>query len=508
MAEKNINSQRLAKNTIILYCRTGVSLLVSLYTARVVLQVLGVENYGVLNAVGGIMGMGAIITGALSNSISRFITYELGRGDAKKLNHVFITSMNIQLVLAATMVLLCETIGVWFLNTQMNIPFDRMTAANWILQFVLLSVVFNLTQVPYGACIVGHERMSIFAWFSIVESVLRLLIVFLLYISPYDKLICYSALGTSVSFVICMAQRLYCRLQFPECHYKPLFNKKLMREMTGFAGWSCMVNTTWVLNSQGINILMNIFFGVVYNAARGVSSSIEGVIKSFYTDFMTAMSPQITKSYAAGDLEGMNKLICQGAKHAYFLLFFLSLPFMFETYMVLKIWLGIVPDYTVIFFRLGMISALVMLLGETGLKACMATGNIKWYSIIIGSISCFVFPLTWLAFQLGMRVEFAYIIHIFIYGIINIVRLFIMKSLWGFPIGMYISQTIVPVMKVTIVAIVIPLLLYHNLEDSVVKSVTVMGTCLISSMLAVYILGLSRQERDFIVNKIKLKLVK
>lgn len=503
MSAQIVNNKIIAKNTLLLYIRTAISMIITLYTSRVVLMALGVEDYGVRSAVGGMLAMGSVITGALANSISRYITYELGHGDFEKLKRIFTTAINIQLMIALTIFIIGETLGMWFLNTKMNIPDGRMIAANWVLQLTLLSFFVDLTQVPYSACIVGHEKMSVFAWFSIMDSILRLVIVYLLYISPFDKLISYCALGLTVSILMRMSQRIYCGRKFSECHYKLMFDRHLTKEMTGFAGWSFIVNTTWVFNNQGLTILINIFFGVAFNAARGIASTIEGIIKHFYSDFMTALSPQITKSYAAGQIDDMNHLICRGTRYSYYLMFVFSLPFMFEAYRVLYLWLGVVPDYTVIFFRLGVVASLVMVVGQTGLTACMATGRIKWYTIIIGIVSSFVFPLTWVAFKLGAPVEFAYIIYIVVYFIIDIIRLFIMRHLWNFPIILFLREAMMPVAKVTLLAIVIPLALYNYIPDSLIKSAIVFCVAFMSACCSVYYVGLTNGEKTFMMTKLK-----
>lgn len=498
-----VDNRRLAKNTMMLYMRTAFSMLISLITSRVTLQVLGIENYGINDAVGATIGMFSVVSGSLSGSISRFITYELGHGDINKLKRIFSTSLNIQLAIGAVIILLGETLGVWFLNTQMNIPAERMTAANWVLQFSIWSFFIGLTQVPYGACIVAHEKMNVFAWFSIVDSCLRLVIVYLLYISPYDKLITLSLLGFVVSLGMRTAQRIYCARTFEECHYQFVLDKGLLKEMTGFAGWSFLTNTAWIFNTQGVNILINIFFGVTFNAARGVANQIQGLVTRFYGDFMTAISPQITKSYAAGELDEMNRLVCRGARFSYFLMFTLSLPFMFEAYQVLYLWLGLVPDYTVTFFRLSMIAALITLLGQTSVKACMATGRIKWYTIIITTVGCLVFPLTWIAFKMGLPVESTYIIYIVVYTLLDIIRLYIMRHLWGFPIKMYVRETFIPVVLVTVLAVIIPWTMYLEIPDSVLKSFAVMAASVICAGASVILVGLKKSERQMLTEKVK-----
>lgn len=498
-----IDNKRLAKNTVVLYARSFFVLILSLFTSRITLQALGVDNYGINSAVGGVIGMFHLVSGSLSKSISRFVTFELGHGDKDKLKKIFSTAINIQLGIGAIIILLGETVGVWFLNTQMNIPEGRMYAANWVLQCALWSFFIGLTQTPYSACIIGHEKMKVFAYFNITDTVLRVINVLLLYISPFDKLITIAILGFVVSVSMRMAQRIYCSRKFEECHYQFVFDKSLMKEMTGFAGWSFLLNTTWIFTNQGVNILINIFFGVSFNAARSLAHKIEGIVKRFTADFTVALNPQITKSYAAGEIDEMNKLICRGTRFTYYLMFVLSLPLIFEAYYAMYIWLGMVPDYTILFYRLSMVATLITLIGGTGFTACMATGDIKWYSIIMTGLSCMIFPLTWIAYKMGLAVEWSYIIYIGIYTIINIVRPFIMKRLWGFPVMMFVKEAILPIFWVTIISLIFPSIIYFNMEQSFLRAVLVSIVSLVSGFTAVYTVGINKAERTMLRNKIR-----
>ncbi|MBR5920575.1 MAG: lipopolysaccharide biosynthesis protein [Bacteroidales bacterium] len=496
-----INNKRIARNTLMLYGRTAFTMLISLFTSRVTLQVLGVDNYGINSAVAGVIAMFSVVSGSLSGAISRFITFELGHENAEKLNKIFSTSVNIQLIIGIIILLLGETLGVWFLNTQMNIPEGRMVAANWVLQCAIFSFVIGLSQAPYTACIVGHERMSVFAFFSIINSLLRLGIVYLLYVSPFDKLISYSVMGFLISLLLRILQRIYCVHHFEECHYHLILDKPLLKEMFGFAGWSFLTNTVWIFSTQGVNILINIFFGVAFNAARGLANTMEGAIKKFCNDFMTSMNPQITKSYAAGEWDEMNQLICRGARFSYYLVFAISLPFMYEAEFVLWLWLGTVPDYTALFFRLANISVLVTAIGQTGLKGVLATGNIKWYTIVISLVGIFVLPLTWFAYRLGAPVEISYFFFIGIYAIIDILRLWFMKKLWGFPIMKFVKETIVPILRVTVLSTILPTIAFLLLKNGWLKSVIVIVVCVISVCVVTYCFGMQKGERKVILEK-------
>lgn len=504
-----ISSKRVAKNTLLLYMRTFITMLVSLYTSRITLQALGVDNYGIQNAVGGAIAMFNIISGSMSSSISRFITFELGRGDKSRLNRIFCTAMNIQYLMAIGVVIIMEIVGVWFLNNHMNIPDGRMEAANWVFQCSVLSFAIGLVAVPYNACIIGHEKMNVFAYLGIIDVFLRLGIVFLLYISPYDKLITISVLILCVSLFNRIVSAVYCRRKFEECKYRFVHDKSLVKEMSGFAGWSFLTNAAWIFNTQGINILINIFFGVQLNAARGIAAKVEGICKKFTSDFMTALNPQITKSYAAGETENFFKLICRGAKFSYFLMFCISLPLLFETEAVLRFWLGEnYPEYAPVFFRLSIAATLVQMLGNTGVTACMATGNIKKYTIVISIVGLLVFPFTYIAFKLGLPAESAYIVFIIIYIILNHVRLIIMKGLIKFPVIRFYKDVILPVIMVSGAAVIIPFLLKTIQPESFFSSLLTMVSCVLLTIICAYLFGLTSAERNTIQMKVRTVLYK
>lgn len=504
---KKMSGKRVAKNTLVLYVRTFITLLISLYTSRITLQVLGIDDYGIQAAVAGAIALFNSITNSISSSISRFITFELGAGNKQKLNRIFCTSMNLQLLMALLEILIMETIGLWFLNTQMNIPPERMVAANWVFHCAVLSFALGLLQIPYMATLIGRERMTAFAYFGILESILRLVIVLLLLILSFDKLIAISILGIGVSFIILLTYYLYCRIRFSECRYRFIHDKSLIKEMSGFAGWNFLTNAAWVINNQGVNILINIFFGVRLNAARGVAAKIEGICRKFSSGFMTALNPQITKCYAAGEFDNLHKLVCRGAKFSYFLMFCICLPLMFETDTVLHIWLGNnVPEYTTLFFHLSMVATLIEMLGYTGYYACMATGKIRKYSIATTAVQIMVFPFTWFAFKLGMKAESTYIIAIIVYLILNHVRFILTNELIDLSVSKFYKEVILPVLIVSAIAVILPFFLKTSLTTSYLSSITIMLLSIVSAMASIYLFGLTHDERQLVITTIHNKL--
>ena len=507
---QSLNNKRIAQNTILLYFRTLFTMLISLYTSRVVLNTLGVTDYGIYNVVGGVVAMFSVISSSLSSAVSRFITYEIGRGDFEKLKRIFSTSVNIQIGISFVILALAETFGLWFLNTKMNIPDGRIGAANWVLQCSLLSFIINLVSVPYNACIIAHERMTAFAYISILEAVLKLVVVYMLLISTYDKLATYAVLLVAVALIVRLAYSFYCRRHFEESHYRFVYDKSLIKEMTGFAGWSFFGNGAYMLNVQGVDMLINIFFGVTLNAARGVASQVQNAVMQFVNNFTVAVNPQITKSYAAGDMKYVCKLVCRGARFSYFLLFIFVVPLFCEANYVLKLWLKIVPEYAVMFLRLSLFATLMTLLGNSMLTAIMATGNIKKYQLYITIVGCLVFPLTWLAFELVFPPETTYVIYIFIYFILNFVRLYMAKGLMNFPIKFYLSDVILRVVVVSLFSFILPLLVIYNYKESFMRLCFTCIISLFSTLFTISVFGLEYSERKkfsckitSIVSKIK-----
>lgn len=501
-----INNKRLAKNTIVLYIRTIVLMLVSLYTSRVVLDVLGVDDYGIYNVVGGAIAMFSVVSGSISNAISRFITFELGKGDFAKLKEVFVSSVNIQIGISALVLLLGETLGLWFLNAYMNIPPERLSAANWVLHCSLLAFVINLLSLPYNSCIIAHEHMTAFAYIGILDAALRLTVVLVLPLFSADKLIVYSVLIVLVALIVRIVYTLYCKSHFSECEYHLSYNKSLVREMAGFSGWQFLTNTCWIVNTQGLNILSNIFFGVRINAARGVAAQVEGAVMTFVNNFMTAINPQLVKSYAQHDTERFFSLICRGAKFSYFMLLLIALPIIMETEFILGLWLKQVPDYAVLFVRLSIFAAMMNMLGNTCVAACMATGDIKRYSIIISAVGYTVFPFTWLAFYLGMPAASAYVIFIIIYFLVIFVRLYVMKGLLNFPPMMYVKKVLVVIIPVSLTSVILPYLSLSVMEDSLIRFILVSVLCIVSTLGTVYLIGLTSNEKKFLVSYVLKKI--
>ena len=378
--------KRMAKNAGLLYFRMLLTMAVTLYTSRVILQTLGVEDFGIYNVVAGFVTMLGFLHGAMSSATQRFLAFELGKPGDRDVRGIFSMSLNIHIAIALFVLILGETIGLWFLKTQMTIPIDRIIAAEWVFHLALLSFMVTIVSVPYNALIIAHEQMSIFALVSIIDVILKLLIVFMLGWFGMDKLILYGLLSLTVVFIVFMIYRSYCKNKFVESKFRLYWDKKLFNTMLSYTGWNLWGNIAGVMSGQGVNVLLNIFFGPSVNAARAIAMQVSGALNSFVQNIQVAINPQIIKSYAAQDMAYMHQLVCYGAKYNFFLLLLLSLPVLNNIELILPIWLGVVPESTSIFAKLVICSILIDSLSPPLMTAAQATGHIKLYQFIVGGI--------------------------------------------------------------------------------------------------------------------------
>ena len=506
MAQVSSN-KRVAKNTLLLYIRTFVILIVNLYTSRIVLEVLGVEDYGIYNIVGGMVVMFSIISAALSNSITRFITFELGKGNKDKLKQIFSTSVNIQLRLSLIVAIAVEGIGVYFMYAYMQIPEDRLSAAFWVLQCSLLNFIISLVSLPYSAVIIAHERMNIFAYVGLLEAALKFVSAFLLFIVAFDHLILYGVLLALSSLIIRLIYGRYCSLHFKECKYTAKLDKNLTREMFGFAGWNFLGTGAYLFNTQGVNIVSNLFFGVAVNAARGVAGQAEAGVKQFVNNFTTALNPQIIKTYADKNYESCFILVRQGGKYSYLLMLVFFIPFVLEADFLLSLWLKEVPRHAVIFWQLAMLGTLIDLPAAPLTTLAQATGHIKKFYIYVGGLGCLVLPLTCIFFFLGMPPYTAYVAYITVYTYLVFVRLYLMNKQVGFPIRVFVIQVLLRVAVVTAISLILPVFIVYIMPYGFVRFILVASVSFISIVGSTFLFGMDRAERkrikSFVLNKIR-----
>ncbi len=502
------NSRRIARNTVLLYFRMGVMLLVGLYTSRVVLGALGQDDYGTFGAVGGVVALFSVFTGAVASAVSRFMAVELGRAH-KRLEDVFSTTVFVQAALAAGVLILAEVLGVWFLNNRMSIPDGRMEAANWVLQCAIGVFVVNMLSVPYNAAIIAYEKMEAFAYISIAEAFLALGAAMATRYAPVDKLKLYAVLMLAVALLVRVLYGMYAHRHFPECRFRrSRVSRSLIREMGSFAGWTFLGSGASVLNAQGINILFNLFFGVRVNAARDVTVKLEGNVTRFINNITTAINPQINKSFAAGSHQYLHELVCKGAKYSYFLYFFFALPIVLETPELLRLWLGFVPDHTVEFVRISMLYSLFVAVGNPFVTAVFATGKIKVYEIVASATNVLAFPLSYIAFKLGGTPETAYW---FIAGtafLVLLERIGFACVQTGLEPGKILHDMLLPVALVSVSAAVVPLAVFLPQEPSLLRTVEVVLVSFLSTAASVFFLGTTSGEKSTVIQFVKSRILK
>lgn len=474
-------------------------MLVGLYTSRVVLEALGETDFGIYSVVGGVVAMFTIISGALNSAIQRFMTYEIGKGAEAQLGKVYSTAVTFQIFLAVIIVMLAEPIGLWFIRNEMTIAPDRIPAAEIVLHLSLLAFVVNLLSVPQMAAITAHEKMSAYAGIGILDGLLRLGTALLVMFSGGERLVQYAALMALTVIVVRAAYGIYCRKHFPECRYRPVFDKKLIREMFSFAGWNFVGVTSGVLRDQGGNILINVFFTPAVNAARGIAVQLNGAVQGFVTNFMTAVNPQITKSYASGEHEYMFSLVRRASRMSFYLLLMFVLPIILNTEVVLGLWLKDVPQHTQLFVQLFLIFALSESLSNPMITAMLATGNIRNYQLVVGGIQLLNIPVSYMLLSMGACPEVTVLVAIILSQICLFARLVMLSKATGFPIKDFIttvySRTILLVMPC---AASVPVLFELMKPSGLWGAAASISISIIWTALTIYMIGMDPVERSMV----------
>lgn len=506
--DDSIKSNRIAKNTAVLYIRMLFLMIITLYTSRVILRALGVDDFGIYNVVGGFVSMFAIVCKALSGACSRFLNYEMGTGKKDRLQAVFSTAVNIHVALALLIAFLAETIGLWFLNFKMTIPVDRLTAANWCYQLSLVVFCSNLITVPYNAAIIAHERMKAFAFVSLFDGFSKLGIAIAILYTSYDKLILYALLLCVLQLCVQLMYRLYCLRNFAECKYRLVYENGMLKQILSYSGWNFLGHASGILRNQGGNVLINLFFGPAVNAARGISNQVLHAVDGFVSNFVTAMAPQISQSYARGDLSYMRSLVYTGAKFSYFLLFLLSLPILLNTEYILSLWLTEVPDYSTIFVRLMIVYSLIDSLNRTIQHAQAATGKIRDYQLVVATCQLMILPVSYVFFKMGRSAEYLLYVSIFFVLISVFLRLYMLSRIIKWDLLDYTKKVLLKVFFVTIVSLPIPLAVHLSMNEGILHLLLVSVLCVTVSIVSIYIIGLEVAERNIFNNKIKLILKK
>lgn len=496
--------RKVAKNTLFLYFRMMFTMIVSLYTSRVNLAVLGIENNGIYQVVGGLVMFFSFMNGSLSGATSRYLTYEIGRDDIKRLTETFSAALMIHIALSLIILILSETVGLWFLNHRLNIPLDRMHAARVVYQFSILSCMMSVVLIPYNALIIAHEKMNIFAYLSILDVSLKLIICYSLYIIPYDKLIVFGLLITIVSIINFIVYYSYCRSKFKECKFKYTKNQNIIKPILSFSGWDLFGNFSVMARTQGVNIIMNLFIGPAINAAVGFATSVGNAVYSFANNFMTAIRPPIVKAYAQHEYIKMQGLMINASKYSFCLILFLSMPFFFESNYIVTLWLKTPPEYTGIFCALDLFLSTASSLFLPLVFAIHATGRIKFMSIVNGAIWFSTVPLTYLLLWLGASPSSAYIIKIFLLAPVVVSNFHsVKKYIPTFDIRLFLREAVIPSSVVLIIAAIFTSVIHKiNIHNDLLRLIVTCISSYFSIILCVWIFILDKSQKRIIHSKI------
>lgn len=508
MSEATTNNKRILKNTIFLYFRMFLVMAISLFTSRVILKNLGVEDFGIYNVVGGVVAMMAVVNSSMGVATQRYITFSLGKRDFEQLKQVFNTSILIYLLLSFLLIGLAETIGLWWVNNKLIIPEARMEAANWVYQYAILSCCLTLFVNPFNATIIAYEKMDYYAYLSIVEVTLKLIVAYVISMIPYDKLNTYGFLMLTMQFIVLGMYFVYCRKHFSECRFKYYRNNTLFKELLSYSGWNLLAALSMVAKGQGLNIMLNAFFGPTVNAARGIAYQINAVIGQFFTNFYTAVKPQVTKYYAQDKHDEMFKLIFTSARMSFFLILFISLPIMVETPMVIRLWLNTDINYVVIFTRLIILISAIDAMATPLMTLMHATGKIRLYQLVISIATILILPFSYICLKyFNCNPTSAFVVSLCTSIFCMFARLWLVNRQVDFPIKKYITSVYARCMLVAILSAIVPVMLYLQLQESIQRMIIICAVCVISSASAIMTIGMNKSERGIVYNLIS-KIIK
>lgn len=496
------NTNRIARNTVMLYFRMILMMLVNLYTSRVVLNALGVENFGIYNVVGGIVVMFSFLQGATTTATQRFLNYELGTVGEKNLLKVFSSSIEVHVFIGLICVCIAESIGLWIVCNQLSISTESRDAAIWVYHFSVLTFFVNMVNAPYNAAIIAHEKMGVYAYIAIVEVVMKLLVACSLVYFLFDKLMLYAFLLFIVALIIHAVYFFYCRIHFSECKFKFCWDFAFIKIFFSFSGWMLMGSLTSLLSTQGVNILLNIFFGPLVNAARGIACQVQAAVNSFALNFMVAVNPQIVKSYSQQKLDYMYHLVFASSKFSFFLLFIISIPLLINTDLILTLWLKNVPEYAVLFTRLALIDILFQVLNIPIGVISQASGKVRNYQLIMALFFSLIFVISYIAFKQGAPVYSTFLIAICCTILGTIGRIWVLKNLINFPVITYLKKVMFPV--ITIFLLSLPILLLIDSYWNIKSTLYILLFSLLIVFLFLYLIwkiGLNNSERIFFIQK-------
>lgn len=502
MPEAIHDNRRIARNTIALFFRMVVLMLISLYTSRVILRALGVTDFGIYNVVGGFVSMFAIVSSTMSSGISRYLTVAMGKGDEAGLARIFSTSVNVTYIISVALIVILESFGLWFVNCKLNIPDGRMVAANWVFQISILTFGIDVISLPYTALVVAHERMTAFAYIGIYEALGKLGVSFLVMVSPIDRLVFYALLLAVVAVSVRVIYAVYCRRNFAESRYRLFIDKPLIKEMFGFSGWNFFGVSSSMLADQGVNMLLNVFFGPAVNAARGLASQVNQGVNSLCGSFTSALGPQLTKLFAADEREYYLRLCDRSVRFSFYLYYIVALPVMLTAPLLLQLWLGIVPEHAVNFVRLVILSSLFSVLSNPLTTLLLATGEIRIYQIWVGGFRFIVLPVCWLFLWLGCQPEVVFVVTMGTEICCLLLRLLRLKIQIDFPVKLFVKKTLATVLVIAVVSCILPEVANVLITSKWTNFISVCAVSLLSSVCVIYCCGMDDAEREFVRGKV------
>lgn len=496
------NNKRIAKNTFFMYIRMVVVMTITLFTSRIILQSLGVEDFGIYNVVGGVITMFSFLNASLSEGTQRFITYELGKGSHDNVRKVFSTCVFLHIILGLIIVIIAEPVGVWFLTNKLLIPATRMDAAMFIYQISIISAFAMIITVPYYSLIIAHEKMKAFAFISVIEAIAKLLIAYvLLGDRDYDKLIFYGFGMLLIQVMIQLIYFIYCRIKLCESKIMFCFDMTMFKSIASFSSWTIVGSVAYIGVTQGLNLLLGTFFFPAVNAARGIAVQVQNAVNTFVKNFQVAINPQITKSYASGDIIAMHSLIFRSARFSFFLLLFPILPILLEADLILYWWLHDVPQYTVDFVRVILLVSWINCLGNPLGIAARASGNIRRYEMYAASIKLLVIPVGYICLKSGMPPVSVFLVYLFFELTVLLSNIYVTSTLVNYKVALYYKQVILRVVIVAIISSIAPLLCHLAIEPPLVRFFVTIVVSVMSSVITIYFGGLQYKERLFFNNK-------
>jgi O-antigen/teichoic acid export membrane protein len=506
----SVNNKLIAKNTLFLFIRMFITTLVTLYTSRIVLNTLGIEDYGIYSLVGGIVTMFGFFNSAMTSATQRFLAFDIGKNNLEQLKKTFNATLNIHIAISILVLILAETIGLWFINYKLNLPINRMYSVNWVYQFSVFSFLLGIIQVPYDALIVAREKMKIYAYMSFIEVILKLIIVYTLIIFDFDKLILYSFLFFLVTFISRIGHKYYCKRFYEESKYLFYFDKSYYKVLLSYSGWTLFGSIAILARGQGSNIILNIFFGTILNTAYAISMQVQTVIQTLVTNFQMAVNPQIIKHFAAGENEQCLNLIFQSSKFSYYLMFLITCPIIYNVDFILELWLKTPPKHTVIFVVLALINILIDCISGPLMIGAQASGNIKWYQIIVGTLIFTNLPLSYFLLKYYKNPELIYYTSIIISFLSLIFRLIFLKGMINISINKFLKVVIFRILIVSFVSIGLFTLFnsFIDLNNSWISFILSITMLFIIIILTILYLGITKNEYSIIKNFIKQKILR